>query len=407
MYVTRHLTQAVYRLAKQFGAVLVVGARQTGKTTLLQNAFPTLTYLTMDDPAVMTLARNEPSGFFTIWQPPVVLDEIQYAPDLFVQMKLHIDRHKGRGMSFLSGSQQFHMMQHITESMAGRVGIVQLHGLSLREEYGSTHRGPFVPYPEAAQNVAAPMEPLGYDALWARIHRGSMPALAVEPDADWQSFFAAYVRTYLQRDVADLSQVGDSGQFFRFMTACAAMTGQILNMSSLARDTGVSQPTAQRWLGLLQASNIVYLLQPYHNNLLKRLVKRPKLYFLDTGLAAYLTGWSTPLVLARGAMAGAFFESFVLAEILKSYANAGIADPHLYYFRDKEQIEIDLLIEKDGVLYPVEMKKHVDPTGADIRAFGRLDNLPGVDRGPGCVVCPIARPAPLTARDCALPVEYI
>jgi predicted AAA+ superfamily ATPase len=233
-----------------------------------------------------------------------------------------------------------------------------------------------------------------------------MPAMAAE-GMDWQLFYAAYVKTYLERDVRDLAQVGDEVKFLKFMTAAAAMTGQLLNHASLARDAGVSQPTAERWLSVLRASNLVYFLQPYHNNVIKRAVKTPKLYFLDTGLAAYLTRWNTPEVLQHGAMAGAFFESFVVAEILKGYANAGVLDPSLYFYRDKEQTEIDLLIFRDQTLYPLEIKKHADPRAGDVKAFAVLDAIPGVTRGSGGLICLYDRPVPLTGEDTVIPLAYV
>ena len=228
-------------------------------------------------------------------------------------------------------------------------------------------------------------------------HRGSMPAMAVDAAMDWQLFYASYVKTYLDRDVRDLAQVGDE-VILQFMTASAAMTGQLLNLASLARDAGVSQPTAERWLSILRASNLVYLLQPFHNNVIKRTVKTPKLYFLDTGLAAYLTRWNTPEVLQFGAMAGAFFESFVVSEILKSYANDGVLEPPLYFFRNKEQNKIDLLIHRDQTLYPIEIKKSADPRPTDIKTFGVLNKIPGVTRGSGGLICLYDSPLPLSGE---------
>jgi len=229
----------------------------------------------------------------------------------------------------------------------------------------------------------------------------------VDAAMDWQLFYASYVKTYLERDVRDLAQVGDEVKFLQFMTASAAMTGQLLNLASLARDTGVSQPTAERWLSILRASNLVYLLQPFHNNLIKRTVKTPKLYFLDTGLAAYLTRWNTSEVLQFGAVAGAFFESFVVSEILKSYANNGVLDPPLYFFRDKEQKEIDLLIYRDQTLYPIEIKKSADPRSTDIKAFGVLDKISGFTRGSGGLICLYDSPLPLSSKDMVIPLAYL
>lgn len=317
-----------------------------------------------------------------------------------------LDAQGRKGQFFLSGSRQYQMMRNVSESLAGRIGILNLYGLSLRELYGIDYDLPFCPdrdYLEVRKSSPAPID---YSTVWELIHRGSMPAMAAE-GMDWQLFYAAYVRTYLERDVRDLAQVGDEVKFLKFMTAAAAMTGQILNHASLARDAGVSQPTAERWLSVLRASNLVYFLQPYHNNVIKRAVKTPKLYFLDTGLAAYLTRWNTPEVLRHGAMAGAFFESFVVAEILKSYANSGVLDPPLYFYRDKEQNEIDLLLFRDQTLYPIEIKKHADPRAGDVKAFAMLDKIPGVTRGPGGLICLYDRPLPLLGEDSVIPLAYV
>jgi predicted AAA+ superfamily ATPase len=220
-------------------------------------------------------------------------------------------------------------------------------------------------------------------------------------------FYGAYVKTYIERDVRDLTQVGDEMKFLRFMTAAAANTGQLLNLSSFARDIGISVPTAERWLSVLVASGLVYILQPYHNNITKRAVKTPKLYFLDMGLAAYLTKWTTPDVLKNGAMAGAFFESFVISEIIKSFSNAGILEPPLFFYRDKEMKEIDLLIENGGVLHPIEIKKHADPKKSDIDAFGILDKIPNVKRGSGGVICMYDRLTTLKGSDMVIPVGFL
>ena len=234
-----------------------------------------------------------------------------------------------------------------------------------------------------------------------------MPELCENPDFDWQMFYGAYLRTYIERDVRDLTEIGDTVKFSKFMVAVAAMTGNLLNYASLARDVGISQPTAERWLSILVASNIVYLLQPYSNNVTKRAVKTPKLYFLDTGLAAYLTKWNTPDVLKNGAMAGAFFESFVISEIIKSYYNKGILEPPIYFYRDKEMNEIDLIIENAGILHPIEIKKHADPTKKDVEAFDVLDKITGVVRGSGGVICLYDNLITMRGNDRVIPIKYI
>ena len=269
-----------------------------------------------------------------------------------------IDRDHKKGQFFMCGSQQFKMMKGVSESLSGRIGLIALLGYSLREIYNVDFDAPFIPTEEYFSERKKALATIPYDDIWTLIHRGNMPEVYENPDFDWQMFYAAYVRTYIERDVRDLSEIGDAVKFTKFMTAAAAITGNLLNLSSLARDVGVSAPTAKRWLSILVASNIVYLLQPYSNNITKRAIKTPKLYFLDTGLAAYLTKWNTPDVLKNGAMAGAFFETFIISEIIKSYYNKGIFEPPIYFYRDKEMNEIDILIENGGTLYPIEIKKH-------------------------------------------------
>lgn len=407
MYIRRHLEATLGKIEKMFGAILVTGSRQVGKTTLLRNAKPDLAYVTLDNPISLASARSEPGTFFKNTPPPLVVDEIQYAPQLFPHIKMFVDTQKGRGQFFLSGSQQYQMLKNVSESLAGRIGILNLYGLSLRELQGVDFTRPFLPDPDYLEARKKCLTPFAFGKVWELLHRGSMPAMAAEGDMDWELYYAAYVRTYLERDVRDLAQVGDEVKFLNFLTAAAALSGRLLNLASLARDAGISQPTAERWLAILRASNLVYLLQPYHNNVTKRMVKTPKLYFLDTGLAAYLTRWNTAETLRNGAMAGAFFETFVVAEVLKSYANAGVLDPPLYFYRDKEQNEIDLLLHRDGTLYPVEIKKNADPHRDDVKAFAVLDKLPGIKRGPGAVLCLYDAPAPLTRTDWALPLAFL
>ena len=407
MYIARHAEKTVRSLSRMFGAVLVAGPRQVGKTTMLEQITSDMGYGTLDDPIVRASAEEESGTFFKDNPPPVFVDEIQKAPALFEQIKMYLDRERKKGQFFMCGSQQFKMMKGVSESLAGRIGLVALLGFSLREVYGIECRTPFLPTEEYFTERKGQLADISYDEVWQRLHRGSMPELQENPDFDWQMFYGAYVRTYIDRDVRELSEIGDTVKFTKFMVAAAASTGQLLNLSSMARDVGISQPTAERWLSILVASNIVFLLQPYSNNITKRVVKTPKLYFLDTGLAAYLTKWNTPDVLKNGAMAGAFFESFVISEVIKSYYNAGILEPPVYFYRDKDMNEIDLLIEEGGTLYPIEMKKHADPQKKDIHAFDLLDKIPGVQRGPGGVVCLYDKLITLRGNDKVIPISYL
>ena len=407
MYIYRHAERTVQELAQMFGAVLVAGPRQVGKTTMLAQLTGEMNCATLDDPILRASAEEEGGTFFKDNPPPVFVDEIQKAPALFEQIKLYLDRERKKGQFFLCGSQQFKMMKGVSESLAGRIGLVTLLGFSLRESHGIAFDVPFLPTEEYFAQRKLHTADIPYDEVWNTIHRGSMPELQDNPDFNWQMFYGAYVRTYIERDVRELSEIGDTVKFTKFMVAAAASTGQLLNLSSLARDVGISQPTAERWLSILVASNLVYLLQPYFNNITKRAVKTPKLYFLDTGLAAYLTKWNTPDVLKNGAMAGAFFESFVVSEIVKSYYNRGILELPLYFYRDKDMNEIDLLIEENGILHPIEMKKHADPQKKDMEAFDLLDKIPNVKRGPGGVICLYDKLITLRGEDRIIPVNFL
>jgi len=407
MYIQRHMETQVKRFANMFGAILVSGSRQVGKTTMLKNVTEGYLYITLDDPVFLQSALNEGGTFFKDSPPPVFVDEIQYAPGLFPYIKMILDREGKKGQFFLSGSQQFRMMKNVSESLAGRIGILNLAGLSLREISGVPFNQEFIPTEEYFNQHKSDLIEMPYKEIWRLIHRGSMPELAARPDTDWQAFYAAYTKTYIERDVRDLSQVGEELKFYQFMTAMAASIGKLVNLASVSRDVGISQPTANRWLSILLTSNIVCLLQPYHNNITKRAIKTPKVYFMDTGLAAYLTRWLTPETLQAGAQSGAFFENFVIAEIYKSYYNAGLLEPPLYFYRDKEQHEIDLLIQNGNTLYPVEIKKHANPDREDVVAFDLLDNIPGVVRGSGGVICMYDHLLTLRGNDKVIPVKYL
>jgi len=407
MYYARHAEEAIRKLSTMFGAVLVTGARQVGKTTLLQSAAKHANYVTLDDKIQLVNAIEQSGTFFEDNPPPVFVDEVQHAPNLFPRIKVILDKERKKGQFFLSGSQKFKMMKNVSESLAGRLGIVNLPGISLRELCGVSFNEPFLPTDEYYWGRMKEKTSIAYADVWKIIHRGSFPELCANPDFDWRMFFAAYVAAYIERDVHDLAQVGDEVKFTQFMIVAASSTGQLLNLASLARDVGISQPTAERWLSVLVASNLVLLLRPYHNNITKRTVKTPKLYFLDTGLAAYLTRWNTPEVLKNGAMAGAFFETFIIGEIIKGYANKGILDIPIYFYRDRDGNEIDLLIEDGGTLYPIEIKKNADPAKSDVAKFAILDRIPGIKRGHGGVVCLYDSLATLHGSDRAIPVSLL
>jgi hypothetical protein len=405
MYKKRNLEKFFKKASQQFPVMLVTGPRQVGKTTFLQHEKTKgMTYVTLDDPMVLSLAKKDPSLFMQRFRPPVLIDEIQYAPELLPYIKMEADRVKKPSMFWLTGSQQFHLMKHVSETLAGRVGIINLLGLSRRELIDSEAE-PFLPTDRQISNRLTTAKKLSLGDVYALIWKGSFPALVLNKDMDRNIFFSSYVQTYLQRDIRDLAKVGDEMVFLRFLRTCAARTGQMMNLSDMAKDTSVSPNTAKNWLSILQASGIVYLLEPYHSNLIKRIVKTPKLYFLDTGLCAYLTEWSSPETLEAGAMSGAILETWILGEILKSYWHNGRHAP-LFYYRDKEKREIDLLIIQDGTVYPLEFKKTASPSRDDARHFAILEKL-NMPVGPGGVICLVKEKLPLTEKAQAIPVSVL
>ncbi len=405
-YIKRNIESTLQKAAKMFPAVLITGARQVGKTTLLKHIANDIPYITLDDPILLQSAIEEAGNFFKTTPPPVIVDEIQYAPNLFPYIKMLADESRKKGQFYLTGSQQFRMMKNVSESLAGRIGLINLLGLSLREIKGNDFNEGFVPTEEYFDKRKATAKSVEYKEIWEIIHRGSMPAMYAD-DLDWQMFYAAYTKTYIERDVRELTQVGDELKFMKFMTVIAGRTSQMLNLTSIANEVGISAPTADRWLSILISSNIVYLLQPYYNNITKRAIKTPKVYFLDTGLAAYLTRWNTSQVLEAGAMAGAFFETFIVAEILKSYYNAGVLDPALYYYRDKDQKEVDLIIEQNGTLYPVEIKKTSNPSKEHIESFSVLRKMKGIEVGTGGIVCMYDKYIRIDENNVTIPVMYL
>ena len=417
-YIERSIEDIVLRSDRTFKCVLVTGARQTGKSTMLKKLFPDRKYVSLDDPFIEEQAREQPNMFMMLNQPPVIFDEIQRSPELFRYIKVKCDESDSKGLFCLSGSQALELMEGISESLSGRVSVVELSGLSMREIQGSSFHEPFVPTMEYIEKRSGTAEPI--DNIWEIIHRGSYPEL-LDKDVDWGAFFSSYIKTYIERDVRKLSAVHNLDDFRKFMVAVAARTGQMLNYTNIADEIGKDQGTVRRWVSILEASGIIYLLEPFTSSVLKRAIKSPKIYFRDTGLAAYLTRWLTPETLASGAMSGAFFETFVISEILKSYANNGIDYRYcVSYYRgkDKKKIksggeeiavesEIDLIIEENGVLYPIEIKKGTSVSADQTAAFTVLDKVPDKKRGMGAIVCLCPQPGALRDNILQIPVWYI
>ncbi len=403
----RTLAQAIRHVSHNFPVLMVTGPRQVGKTTLLAMCSEGgRAYVTLDDMDMRQLAQHDPALFLQTWPAPVTIDEVQYAPQLFSAIKIAVDKDPRNGQFWLTGSQKFQLMQGLTESLAGRVAIVDLLGLSQAERQGRAQQSrPFLPTTDWITQARANAQPQSLHSLYAQIWLGAYPRLQTQGAESRDVFYRSYVQTYVQRDVRELLKVSDPLSFHRFLGVVAARTGQLLNYTHLANEVDIDTKTAKAWLSVLEASGLVYLLQPYHRNLTKRMIKSPKLYFLDTGLAAYLTKWSSPESLEAGSMSGAILETWVVAEILKSYWHNGQEAP-LYFYRDTDQKEIDLLIESGDVIYPVEIKKTATPSMQASKVFAAAAHL-GKTVGPGAVLCLAARDVPLSATVTAIPVAYL
>ncbi|MBS0484074.1 MAG: ATP-binding protein [Proteobacteria bacterium] len=405
--ITRTLGKSILQASARFKVILLTGPRQVGKTTLLQDIRePSRTYITLDDLSLRMAAQQDPASIIDRLNLPVLIDEVQYAPNLFPYIKMTVDKTKQNGLFWLTGSQQFDMMKNVSESLAGRVALLQLQGISLAEEQGRSDDPPFLPDLVLLKSRQKTAKPLTVPEAYHKIWRGSYPDMVAQRnDQHWEQFYSSYVSTYIQRDVREYLNINDTAAFHKFMQIAAARTGQLINYADMARDTGVSEVTVKTWLNVLHASGIIYQLQPYFNNRTKRLVKTPKLYFMDTGLCAYLTGWLNADVLERGAMSGAILETWVIAEIIKSYLHHGRI-PRIYFYRDKEKREIDLLIEENGTLYPIEIKKSAALHNMKFRGFSMLENL-DTPIGHGGVICFANTLIPISDNVDAIPVGYL
>ena len=366
--------------------MLVTGPRQVGKTTMLQKLMEGTdrNYVSLDDLNERNLAKTDPEMFLQLHKPPILIDEVQYAPELFVYIKIHVDKYHNVGDFWLTGSQVFKLMSGIQESLAGRVAVLSLTSLSQAEICG----GEMQPFTLDIEELSARRKErteADTGVIFDRIFRGSMPAIVSEKNSNSQIFYSSYLTTYIERDVREVSDAIDSLKFLHFITAVAARCGQILNIAEISRDADINQKQAKNWLGVLETLGLIFYLHPYSNNMLKRLVKTPKLYFYDTGLVCYLTKWSSAETLQSGAMNGAILENYVVAEIRKTYLNCG-KDPYMYYYRDKDAREIDIILEHDGVLNPIEIKKSANPGSELIKVFKLLDKS-SAKRSKGAFVC--------------------
>ncbi len=418
--IKRHIEPVLERRAKQAKSILLTGPRQVGKSTLFRHLFADVNQVTFDDDILLAQAQEDPGLFFINNPCPLMIDEVQKCPSIFNRVKIILDNTEKRANFFFTGSQKLQLMESVSESLSGRVSVMELDGLSLREINGVDFNRHFVPTEEYIEAREKKLKKYGSD-IWQTIHRGFFPELVSSPDREWLDFYQSYVRTYLERDVNRLIKAGNHLTFVKFMTAVAARTGQMLNFSNISSEIGVGEMTVKEWISILEKSGIVYILKPFTPNALSRAIKTPKIYFRDTGLCCYLTRWLTPDTLKNGAMAGAMFETFVINEILKSYSNEGLdygCDVYFYNGKDKKkkrrggQIdevdgEIDLIISENGVLYPVEIKLSANPRADMASEFEVLDEVPDQRRGTGAIICLYDRKLYLRENLVALPLEYI
>ena len=387
-YISRHMEERILNLSKSYSAILVTGPRQAGKTTMLRSLAEKENigreYVTLDDLTARDMAKNDPALFLQLHKPPVLIDEVQYAPELFTYIKIHVDEHHNPGDFWMTGSQIFRLMRGVQESLAGRVALLHMSPMSQREIIGA----PCVPFTTDFDRLIAESKniaPVETPALFERIWKGCMPGLVSGQYTDRNIYYSSYLSTYVERDVRELSGNIDALKFNRFVTAVAARTSQLLNYKAIADDADIDMPTAKAWVNILETLGIIFLLHPYSNNVLKRTIKTPKVYFYDTGLVCYLTKWSSPEVAESGAMSGALLENFTVSEIMKSYQNAGL-ESYLYFYRDRDAKEIDVIMEGDGKLCPLEIKKTATPDKRLTRVFGVIDKSP-LKLGTGAVLC--------------------
>lgn len=404
----RTLSDQIHHISASFPVLLVTGPRQVGKTTLLESCAEKVRhYVSLDDLEQREIAQTDPALFLQMHKTPLTIDEVQYAPQLFSYIKLAVDKTKQPGMFWLTGSQKFHLMKGVTESLAGRVAIIDMLGFSQAEIEGrAASVEPFLPtagWLEKARNHTIATKKLMdiYNAIW----RGSYPQVVLNKNISRDLFYNSYVQTYIQRDIRNIINITDEAAFQRFLRAIAARTGQLLNYSGIARIVDIDHKTVKSWLSVLETSGLIYLLQPYFNNISKRLVKTPKIYFLDTGLCSYLTRWPSPESLEAGAMSGSILETYLLAEILKSYWH-NAKSPYFYYYRDQDQKEVDLLIEEGDTLYPIEFKKTASPSKTASKHFPVLKKL-GRKIGHGAVICLREGDIALSREVDAIPVSYL
>lgn len=399
MYINRDISKTISDARKMAKVILIYGPRYCGKKTMLLKEFD-YSFISLLDYKKLLLAKEDPKLFFKQNPLPVMIDEVQYAPEIFRAIKLEVDRKDEKGLVILTGSQAYHLMKHISESLAGRIMIFEMSDLSLRELYHVSFPLPFIPSDDYLKDRKKSL--VQYDNLWDKIQKGSLPALQDE-NMNWDWYYRDYVKTYIERDIRELINVKDEMKFYQFLVSLAARAGQVIVCNDIANDVGVNLKTIQNWISILKTSGIIHIIQPYYNNILKRAIKSPKLYFMDTGLLCYLVGWNTP----KSAMSGNIFENFVVSEIIKSFINTGADTRNIYYYRDKEKKEIDLVIKAQNTLYPIEIKMGATPRKDWTKNFCVFDKITDMNIAQGIVLCQCDKILCLNDNDIAVPIEYI
>ena len=407
-YLKRHMEDLVLALSDSWPAILLTGPRQAGKTTMLRHLAElenkNRNYVSLDDLTVRELAKTDPKMFLQRYRPPVLIDEVQYAPELFTYIKIHIDEKQRSGDFWLTGSQIFRLMRGVQESLAGRVAILNMSPLSQREITGNAQQ-PFSLDFETLLKQSDTISPVSVPAMYERLWFGCMPGLVSNRRVNRDTYYSSYITTYVERDVRDLSGDIDALKFLRFLRSVAARVSQLVSYKSMADDAEIPLSIAKSWLDVLETQGIVFLLHPYSNNVLKRTIKTPKLYFYDTGLVCYLARWASAEVAETGVMNGALLENFAVSEIVKNYQNAGL-EPFVYYYRDRDDKEIDLLLERDGTLFPIEIKKTTIPDRRITKGFGVIGKSP-FKRGTGAVLCLADTLAAFDADNLIVPIWLI
>lgn len=406
-YICRELERKFLKLNDFFKVVLVTGARQVGKTTMLKHLAEGTdrTYISLDDSMVRELAKRDPVLFFQTYKPPILIDEVQKAPELFEQIKVIVDNSEDPGLIWLTGSQQYKMMEKVRETLAGRIGILTLYSLSQREKNGLLFEDDLDFSYEVLRERQKKVPKNDVVKVYHHIWEGGMPKTISIDSELRQEYFNSYIDTYLMRDVAEAGGITDTVRFRKFLSGCAALVAEQVNYVTLAESADISSPTAKEWLRVLQGLHIVYLLEPYSNNELKRLSKTPKLYFADTGLCAYLSMWLTPETLMNGAASGHYYENYVVMELVKNYAYSR-SKANITYYRDSNAKEIDVLVEENNVIHPLEIKKSASPDSREIKKYSLIDKA-SLTRGNGGIICMCEEPIPIDSENCFIPSNLI